>query len=377
MNKEEIINKYSKREFMDFLEYDNNATILKLFDKEGLSILAKSPLKTERLRYILTYSPYIDDLFLNHQFLDLFLSCDISNFYACLKGLSFATAKHIITYCLKNNYSLNDIALLISYFTPNFQIQYLDTLDIPHDLIYEIFKKTNSVQVKNKIIQKYTIDLLSHNINLESFLDFARESVLKASKDRHNNIETPEIKIPQSTFTKEFCHSFWFDYVNCDPLRARKLMNDLAYCSNPDVLENYITTKEDSFILSSQEEIGKPFDSPLKQYLEYSKLSQELLNSKDINHSTYSKYLLNRQNLIIKLSKLTDEEITKENLDNQEYIINLITKTYHNTISNYIIDYHFKENYYNIMLDLQELMHFYYDGNIVIPKERIELYRKF
>ena len=44
--------------------------------------------------------------------------------------------------------------------------------------------------------------------------------------------------------------------------------------------------------------------------------------------------------------------------------------------SDYVIDYHFEENYYNIIYDLRELLNFYYAGNISIPEERLHLYQR-
>ena len=47
MNKEEIINLYSKREFSDFIEYDFEGKIFELLDKEGIEILKNSKLKSD------------------------------------------------------------------------------------------------------------------------------------------------------------------------------------------------------------------------------------------------------------------------------------------------------------------------------------------
>ena len=41
MDREKIINKYSKSEFMNFLEQDNEGLVLNLFNDEGISILKK------------------------------------------------------------------------------------------------------------------------------------------------------------------------------------------------------------------------------------------------------------------------------------------------------------------------------------------------
>jgi hypothetical protein len=59
-----------------------------------------------------------------------------------------------------------------------------------------------------------------------------------------------------------------------------------------------------------------------------------------------------------------------------EEVYNYIKKHSDRNISNYIIDYHFEENYHNVILDMNELLQYYYDGNINISKERIELYEQ-
>ena len=47
------------------------------------------------------------------------------------------------------------------------------------------------------------------------------------------------------------------------------------------------------------------------------------------------------------------------------------------SLSNYIIDYLFEENYHNVIIDIRELLNFYYRGNIVIPKERVKYMIKY
>ena len=41
MDRKKIINEYSKSEFMNFLEQDNEELVLNLFNDEGISILKK------------------------------------------------------------------------------------------------------------------------------------------------------------------------------------------------------------------------------------------------------------------------------------------------------------------------------------------------
>ena len=62
MDRETIINKYNKNEFMYFLEHDTNGSILELLNEEGLKILDDCRLREERITYILAYSKYKNEL---------------------------------------------------------------------------------------------------------------------------------------------------------------------------------------------------------------------------------------------------------------------------------------------------------------------------
>ena len=85
VTKKEIINS-SKGEFLDFLENDYSGEILNLLDDEGIHYLKEYNYVEDRITYILNYSNYVDLLFNNQKFLDLFLSTDISKYYATLKN---------------------------------------------------------------------------------------------------------------------------------------------------------------------------------------------------------------------------------------------------------------------------------------------------
>ena len=87
MDRNEIINEYSKAEFSQFLERDYDGRILDLLDTEGLDILENSILKNERIAYILAFSRYKNELFRNDEFLDVFLETDLNYYYASLSNL--------------------------------------------------------------------------------------------------------------------------------------------------------------------------------------------------------------------------------------------------------------------------------------------------
>ena len=86
----------NKNEFMNFLENDHNGLILQILDEEGIDYLKEYEYTEDRICYILYYSKYVNELFQNNIFLDLFLNTDISRYYASLKNLNNDTYDLII-----------------------------------------------------------------------------------------------------------------------------------------------------------------------------------------------------------------------------------------------------------------------------------------
>ena len=140
VKKREIINS-NKQAFLDFLYNDLSGEILNLLDDEGVEYLKKYSDITDRITYILNYSNYVDFLFNNQKFLDLFLSTDISKYYASLKNLNNKTYDLIVNRCLELNKDVNLIGQLISYFNKDYQLKFIDKYDYPNDLIYEMLKR--------------------------------------------------------------------------------------------------------------------------------------------------------------------------------------------------------------------------------------------
>ena len=126
VKKREIINS-NKQDFLDFLYNDLSGEILNLLDDEGVEYLKKYSDITDRITYILNYSNYVDLLFNNQKFLDLFLSTDISKYYASLKNLNNKTYDLIVNRCLELN--------------KDYQLKFIDKYDYPNDLIYEMLKR--------------------------------------------------------------------------------------------------------------------------------------------------------------------------------------------------------------------------------------------
>lgn len=363
--KREIVN-LSKGDFVDFLSNDISGQLLNIFDDEGVNYLKQYSDIESRIAYILSWSKYANELFYNRSFLDLFLSTDISSYYATLSILDNRVCDLIINRCFELNKDVDYISKLISYFSKDYQLKFIDRFDYPNDLIYEMFKR-NPELVGKKIIEKYNIDLLSHNISIRRVVAAGKEL---AFKDMAKRNEASYISGDVATFylstdllNKNVAEHLW---NSLNVYEYRFLISDTYYCGDPSILNKYAKVKEEELILSDN--YVEPYKSIIDMILK--------LYNLDVNSDQF-------YNIIIELNKRAFMFGNKY-LEFRTFLINrqfdkaimLVNKLVNEEKSDYIIDYHFEENYYNIMYDLRELLDFYYAGNISIPEDRLYLYQQ-
>lgn len=365
VKKREIINS-NKQDFLNFLYNDYKGEIITLLDDEGIEYLKKYSDISDRITYILNYSNYVDALFNNQKFLDLFLNTDISKYYASLKNLNNKTYDLIVNRCLELNKDINFVAELISYFNKEYQLKFIDKYDYPNDLIYEMLKRKPNI-VGKKILEKYNIDLLSHNISIKNLVDAGKslsfEEMAKRNGDSYVSDSEKPFYLSTNLLNMDAAKKLW-NQLNV--YEYRSLVNDANYCGDPTNLNNYAKAKEEEFILN----IDYP-ESYKKIFNMINKISK-LDSSSNEYHDIF-------RNLIRQIQIFPNEyNNLRTHIFNGEFneAINLLTKSLDEKKSDYIIDYHFEENYYNIMYDLKELLEFYYAGNIDIPEDRLYLYQQ-
>lgn len=363
--KRKIINS-SKGEFINFLNNDYNGEIINLLDDEGVDYLKEYIDIEGRITYILSWSKYANSLFNNQRFLDLFLSTDISNYYATLSMLDERTCNLIVNRCIELNKDMKFISELIGYFNKDYQLKFIDKYDYPNDLIYEMLKRRPNI-VGKKILEKYNIDLLSHNISIKNLVDagksLAFDEMAKRNGDSYVSSGVEIFFLSSDLLNMDVAQKLWNEL---NVYEYRFLINDANYCGDPTNLNNYAKTKEEEFILN-------------KEYPESYKNIFNMINKLSNLDSSSNEYHDIFRNLIRQIQIFPTEYTNlRELIFNGEFdeVINLITKSLDEKKSDYIIDYHFEENYYNVMYDLRELLEFYYAGNIDIPEDRLYLYQQ-
>lgn len=370
MDREKIISEYSKSEFMNFLENDNNGLILTLFNDEGINIIKNSKLKEERISYILTYSLYKNELLLNISFLDMFLNSNLSYYYASLHNLNYDVYNNMLKRSAELNIKPDIIAKLFSYFNTSYKLSVLSNWPYSNELLYLILK-IDEPAVVQKIISTYNIDLLSHDIDLRSFFNKAKcVNIHARAKKNSGETNFSEIEVPSHMITKEMANELWKKY---DIFEIRTIINDAEYSTDFSLVNNSIKLKEEQLI-NNYNKLGML--SPFKEIYEIFKdlKIEENKRKQGLDNNYYEK----RRECIRIINKFHFINFTNLNniydTNGIEGIYDHFKRLSENSLSNYIIDYLFEENYYNIMIDIRELLNFYYRGNIAIPKERIEIY---
>lgn len=380
MDRNEIINRYGKLEFENFLKSND---VTELLNEEGLKILNESPRREERIDYILAFSPQLQSLFKNDLFCELFLSCNISYFCLNIERLSYESVEILMNKLVALNKTTFEIASIFAYFSEELKVKIIESKTLPMELIYEIFK-VGRIPDRVAILENYDIDLTSHDINLYGLFYNGKHSVLQTVKSRNLGLkEFKPITVPSHLITKEVAEKIWDSY---DIFEIRAILNDAAYCTNPETISNYVKRKEEELIYEGMNGLMSPltelYNSVIRYYEleEYLNENRDTLNDEDFNNlwresrenrKFYQnhKYFNRNKTFYEKLERLYEEK----GLDG---ITEAFELENHKMLSNYIIDYHFEENYHNIKLDVDELLGFYFRGNIDLPEEFIEIYQK-
>lgn len=376
MNKKEIIDNYDEQEFIDFLKNDTTGKVLELFDFEGIEILKKSIQRENRIRCILEFSPYSNELFKDIHFLDDFLKTNFNSYYVSLKYLNDDTYDFILNRCLQLNLYYESIAELFTYFKLDYKLKKIENWPYSTELLYGVLNKADDVETINKIINTYNIDLTNHNINISLFFEKAKNSVIQAySKRNIDDLEIEAISVPSSMITKQLAEKIWKEN---NIFKARVIINMAEYSVDVSKLNEYIKYKEEQLIINHTDELQSPLKEIYETFKNY-KIADSDYNNDKCEFADYHKARETFKNIINenRNTLVTEEKLEKFygrfGLEGVEGYLNEIND---DSLSDYIIDYHFEENFYNIIIDIGELLNFYYNGQIVIPEERLEIYDK-
>ena len=314
MTKEYLLKECNKSEFMKFLESDYKGEILSFLDSEGINYLKQYKYPSERISYILCYSRIANEIFKNNEFLDFFFKTNIEDQYASLGGLEESTYDTIL-YRAHNYLEITKIIQLLNCFNKNYTLNYLlKSLDNYKGSIESLYILYNNIDYSEVKLK------ILNNYNLD-LSRFNSHYFFKEAKSYLSN--NKDFNIPNNLITKKLLKSI---VDNNDIKKIRSIINNAMYVTDTTYMDEYVSSYEDIII--------KEYDG---------------VRTLDKIREQYGYKIPSHDSL--------------RNVDNR-------------ILSDYIIDYHFKENYYNVMLDLKELLNLYYEGSIRLSKEKIKIYKK-
>ena len=112
--------------------------------------------------------------------------------------------------------------------------------------------KRNPKILGKKILEKYNIDLTSHNISIKGLIDAGKslsfEDMAKRNGDSFVSSGGEIFLLSSDLLNTEVAQKLWNEL---NVYEYRFLINDANYCGDPTNLNNYAKTKEEEFILNT------------------------------------------------------------------------------------------------------------------------------
>ena len=372
MNQKQILLEFTKGEFMNFLQNDSKGKILEIINDEGMVILEKSDRKKERISYILSFSKYVDELFQNPKFLDMFLNSEIDD-SSTLNHLKKETYDLLLKRSIELQKDSNYISRLFKKFNTEYKINVLNNWPYSIELLYKILETDEAIVVQ-KIMDTYNIGLTNYKVDIENFFERAKRFVLEAKSKRNlYDKKNVEINIPAYMINESLAAKIWQTY---DIFTIRKIIENARFSTDVSLLNDFVKEKEEK-VIKNWDIFTTPY--PVKK-ISALYFKAQLEKEKATQNDIYEDFVKAKDNLrrFIRENNYNKlyEKLEKQDVKDLNEIEKYILKLNGQILSNYIIDYLFEENYYNVMIDIQELLNFYYRGNIVLPEERVEMYNQ-
>ena len=345
--KQNILINSTKNSFKSFLENDTNGKVLSLFDEEGCKLLEKSDLLYDRLGYVFAFSNYINELIKNEKFIELTVK---SLSYLHFENLSIESKNYLLNKCIEMKMGNDTFVQIFNKFDTNFQLELLDNWKYSEELKCCVFD-TSNIDVMNKMLQEHSVDILSENINIVRMFEKAKG----------------KIDIPADYITKELAQKI-IEECKGNIFEIRNAINNASYSTDTTILEEYLRNYEKNLILSIQNN---------SLISEYNEVFEAFKKFKSFEEDTTEWYDAWRTYLRILRKSPLAEEGQIFNIENSvDEVFETIKKANDEYVCNLIIDSTFGDNYYNIALNLGELLNFYYQGHIKLSQDKVSLYTK-
>ncbi len=351
----EFIEKFDRDRFVEFLLGDSKRDIFYLLDNNGLQIINNSVYKAEIIKCILKYNRYKASVLNKKDFVKLALSVPISDLYVVISELDIKIISKLIDRAISIGIGNEIIAQIICTTKVEDGLDLIKKFENNTHIKYYLIRY-GKIEFVKYIIDNYKIDLCKlsdYGIKYQNFFKMLRDN---------------QINISNNLINKKLAKKIYESY---DIYMVRSIINDMEYVGDSSIVNDYVKGQEDMVITSYKNgELVYPYKEIYNLFLEMIN-NEKYLKLDEVGYGSLRNryiFLLNvcRDKLIFnKLNEIKNKEGIEEVF---KYLENLSKEL----VSNYIIDYHFEENYYNVMIDMRELL----NSNNRLSRNVIYLYQR-
>lgn len=331
--KEDIIYSKNKYDFVYFVQDASQEDILNLLDQEGIELLSKSENLISYLNAIITSCrSYVSILFENELFCNLFTDKFFRNNKYLIYNLSNKSAFKIISYCIDNK----DKKLSLDIFSN------LSENAKKHIIEKQLFLKEDIINIIT-VLPKNCLDYIFKEYKDENLISEISIDELRIISEKYPVFNN---KLSKSLLSKLIQTS--------DVTMYRFIVNNISV--NNEVLD--IEEKRSIYCNNLLNLIEKKEILP-----DFKIIMNDIIKNKYVDHDA-----IKNNNLFISQEYFYNWKMSNYSLSNktQEEIIKYFQEFSEKKASEFIIDYHFKDYYDNVTLDIKNILNYNHQKNDTI-----------
>ena len=316
-----------------------------LFDSNGVNTLFYMPYKVQEVWLNSIMNSSAKNSLLKNKYICMYIIDSIKKEYEFDFNLNINDNKYFYDYILNHHY-VNDLNLFltIAFMSDNDSKEYLLS-NYPQEKKLNYLPDLTSLNPKN-----LEWVLSNYKINLEDY-----------SFDTLYELSLGKISIP--TFLFE--NIDFLNKVNCsnDIAVSRKIINDLSINSDTSIIEKHREKVFDNYLKTYNDGMFENY------YLFYNDLIKIKYNEKVIDKLVNKYFRQDNRVFKDKIKNLMYYNPNKNQI--KRFLINYCN----NYVSNMIIDYHFKDVYYDALINLKQMLDFQ-EKNKTFSDNKIDFYNK-
>ncbi len=348
--KMKIIDSPNKYDFIHLAQLSETDIMSLLLDDTGILILKQTPYLIDKLNGILTSgNSYVDTLFLQNEFNEIILD-NIEKLTYYFSSLSEKSVNSFIHYLLENKVSNSTIKEFLFSVNEQAQVNAFMNFSFPIEIV-------QSALIRSR--KKACEYILQHDLRMTSINFLNNNQLFSFFKKR---IAIPHLLLEEKSFLKRLTEME-------DVQSYRFLLKELEKENDTSSIEKERKAYYEQEIASFNKD-----ENMLKRYSDCYHDILAHLTDPDLNLEKVLKSHLHFEKDCKEIYYYQERLFQWIQEKNEEEIRSFFIEESHLQLSNMIIDYHFEDIYYNVLLDLKQLVRFQKTEGRTLDDETLRIY---